>query len=203
MQKPRILVFAGPNGSGKSTITGQYPLVGQYVNADEIEKVLKCDPLLAAKIATATREFFLANGMDFTMESVMSTTRNIELLRLAVEKGYIVMCVYVLTKDPQINVQRVNKRVLNGAHAVSPRQGETMEDAVKRRYYSAMRLIPDLCKVCSRILIFDNTMEKGIGEPALIAEINNGNVTIQPSTVWSEEEIQLLLAGKHLLDEDG
>lgn len=202
MQKPRILVFAGPNGSGKSTITGQYPLVGHYVNADEIENVLKCDPLLAAKIATVTREYFLENGMDFTMESVMSTTRNIDLLRLAGEKGYIVMCVYVLTKDPQINVQRVNRRVLSGAHAVSPRKDETMEDAVKRRYYSAMRLIPDLCKVCSRILIFDNTMEKGNGEPALIAEINNESVTIHPSTVWSEEEIHLLLAGKHMLDKD-
>ena len=34
---PSLLVFAGPNGSGKSTIQAGIPVVGQYVNADEID----------------------------------------------------------------------------------------------------------------------------------------------------------------------
>lgn len=40
---PRLRVFAGPNGSGKSTIKDVLPpqWLGLYVNADEIEKVLR------------------------------------------------------------------------------------------------------------------------------------------------------------------
>jgi predicted kinase len=42
---PRLRVFAGPNGSGKSTIRDllREEWIGVYVNADEIEKVLRRD----------------------------------------------------------------------------------------------------------------------------------------------------------------
>ena len=36
--RPSILVIAGPNGSGKSTVTKGLPIIGIYVNADEIKK---------------------------------------------------------------------------------------------------------------------------------------------------------------------
>lgn len=38
---PRLRVFAGPNGSGKSTLLAALPppLVGTYINTDEIELV--------------------------------------------------------------------------------------------------------------------------------------------------------------------
>jgi adenylylsulfate kinase-like enzyme len=38
--RPVVLAFAGPNGSGKSTITSGVPVVGAYVNADDIKKQL-------------------------------------------------------------------------------------------------------------------------------------------------------------------
>ena len=42
---PRLRMFAGPNGSGKSTIKDMLPSgwLGVYVNADEIEKVIRLD----------------------------------------------------------------------------------------------------------------------------------------------------------------
>lgn len=47
MQRSKLRVFAGPNGSGKSTIFENYIKpnfrFGYYVNADEIEKVLRQD----------------------------------------------------------------------------------------------------------------------------------------------------------------
>jgi predicted ABC-type ATPase len=41
--QPRLRVFAGPNGSGKSTLKNVLPepLLGVYVNADDIEKTLR------------------------------------------------------------------------------------------------------------------------------------------------------------------
>ncbi len=38
IRKPMILVLAGPNGSGKSTITQYFEKVGEYTNADDVEK---------------------------------------------------------------------------------------------------------------------------------------------------------------------
>ncbi len=40
---PRLRMFAGPNGSGKSSIKDVLPtgMLGFYVNADEIEKVIR------------------------------------------------------------------------------------------------------------------------------------------------------------------
>ena len=82
--KPSILmVVAGPNGSGKSTITSEIQIRGYYINADEIQREKACDPLEAAKIATATREYMVDNNLDFTFETVLSTTRNFKLIEKA------------------------------------------------------------------------------------------------------------------------
>lgn len=94
-----IQVFAGPNGSGKSTITGEVPVIGMYVNADEIQRYLECTPLEAAQNAEALREYCLENDIDFTMETVLSTPRNIKLLQRAKEQGCRIICFYVLTCD--------------------------------------------------------------------------------------------------------
>ena len=82
---PKLLVFAGPNGSGKTTITSHIQCFGQYVNADDIKADLGCTDLEAAQIADRTREYLLENMMDFTFETVMSTDRNLNLLRRAKE----------------------------------------------------------------------------------------------------------------------
>ena len=37
-RKPIVLAFAVPNGSGKTTVTRRLPVVGTYVNADDIKK---------------------------------------------------------------------------------------------------------------------------------------------------------------------
>ena len=41
-KKPEVVVFAGPNGSGKSTITELLKPPMDYINADEIQKKIKC-----------------------------------------------------------------------------------------------------------------------------------------------------------------
>lgn len=42
---PRVRMFAGPNGSGKSALKPIIPDIwlGSYINADEIETVLRTD----------------------------------------------------------------------------------------------------------------------------------------------------------------
>ena len=95
-------MFAGPNGSGKSTITERIRIIGKYVNADEIKRQLDCSDLESAVVAEATREYLLKNKKDFTFETVLSTPRNIDLMERAKVAGYQVVCIYILTKNPEI-----------------------------------------------------------------------------------------------------
>lgn len=187
---PRLLVLAGPNGSGKSTVTEKIGIVGKYVNADEIKRKLGCSDLEAAETAEKTREYLLENNEDFTFETVLSTPRNIDLMKRAKEIGYQVVCIYVLTCDPDINVKRVNFRVSKGGHGVPL-------DKVRERYYRALRLFPDLFAVCDELYVFDNSIDSSEGAPSLILEWKNNRISVFENEVWSSEMITGLICGDY------
>ena len=149
---PEIIVFAGPNGSGKSTITGMAKTVGVYINADDIKRTTLCSDLEAAVKAEALREKMLAEKKDFTFETVLSTDRNLILLKNAKEQGYFVRGIYVLTSSADINVARVKAREALGGHGVP-------EEKIRSRYKKALELIPQLVKVCDILHIYVNTKE--------------------------------------------
>lgn len=150
-KKPEIVVFAGPNGSGKSTLTRVLrPRDVPYINADDIQRVLRCDNLEAARLAESQREACLRTGQSFCFETVLSTDRNLNYLQRAGESGFFIRCYYVLTIDPQINAARVLSRVSAGGHDVPA-------DKIISRYYRALALIPDLIPVCDVCHIYDNS----------------------------------------------
>lgn len=78
---PEVIVFAGPNGSGKSTITQMAKVRGEYINADDIKRTTLCTELEAAVKAEELREYMIENKKDFTFETVLSTDRNLILLK--------------------------------------------------------------------------------------------------------------------------
>ena len=129
--KPEVIVFAGPNGSGKSTITKMAKTVGVYINADDIKRSSLCSDLEAAQKAEELREQAINEKRDFTFETVLSTDRNLNLLRRAKENGYFIRCIYVLTASPDINVARVKIREASGGHGVP-------EEKIISRYYKAL-----------------------------------------------------------------
>lgn len=184
-----LLVFAGPNGSGKSTITSGMKICGEYVNADIIKNSLNCSDLEAAQIAEATREKFLSDNIDFTFETVLSTERNIDLMRRAKDKGYTVLCIYVLTADPKINVQRVRNRVLLGGHDVP-------EDKIVSRYSRALGLLPKLFSICNELYVFDNSFDRNCGNSSLIIKCINGSISVYPNELWTEKKLNNLIANK-------
>lgn len=187
---PILLVMAGPNGSGKSTITGKFPPIGKYVNADETEKYLGCDSLEAAKNAEETRETLLKKRESFTFETVLSTPRNLDLMRRAKEDGYTVICIYVLTCSYEINVERVRRRVENGGHDVPT-------EKITARYERAMKLIPELLRICDQLLIYDNSCDRREGSPERIVTLRDGELRIHPTKLWKEESIRRLLTGNY------
>lgn len=147
---PEIIVFAGPNGSGKSTITRMAKIIEPYINADDIKRTNYCSDLEAAQIAEQMRENAIVSNKSFTFETVLSTERNLNLLKKAKEQGYFIRCVYVLTSDVNINVMRVRSREALGGHGVP-------EDKIRSRYEKALNLISELVTVCDIMHIYDNT----------------------------------------------
>ena len=149
---PEVIVFAGPNGSGKTTITGMAKTVGEYINADDIKISTLCTDIEAAQKAEELREKMISEKRDFTFETVLSTDRNLRLLKKAKEQGYFVRCIYVLTANVDINVARVSARQAIGGHGVP-------EDKIRSRYSKALALIPQLVEVCDILHVYDNTKE--------------------------------------------
>lgn len=150
--KPEVIVFAGPNGSGKSTITRMAKTVGRYINADDIKRSTLCTDLEAAQKAEQLRNLAIAEHADFTFETVLSTDRNLLLLKHAKEEGYFIRGIYVLTADPFINVARVSARVALGGHDVP-------KEKILKRYERALHLLPQLVEICDILHIYDNTAE--------------------------------------------
>lgn len=184
-QAPRILVFAGPNGSGKSTVTKQAQMVGAYINADAIKAERHCTDLEAAQEAEKLRELSLKFRLDFTFETVLSTKRNLDLLRRAKEAGYHVLCIFVLTNDPQINVQRVMERVSAGGHDVPI-------EKITSRYHRSLANLPELVRISNETYIIDNSGN----EPARICTVIGRNAEVCPNEYWSEKAILELLDPK-------
>lgn len=152
-KKPEIIVFAGANGSGKTTIKKMtQTIIEPYINADDIKQTNSCSDLEAAKIAEEMREKCVFNDQSFTFETVLSTDRNLKLLKRAKDKGFFIRCIYVLTKDSEINILRVRAREASGGHGVP-------EEKIKVRYDRALRLIPELVPICDVCHIYDNTEE--------------------------------------------
>lgn len=181
-KKPRLLVIAGPNGSGKSTVTKGLPLIGLYVNADEIKRVSRCTDLEAAQEAEQLRELLLARGADFTFETVLSTDRNLSLLRRAKEAGYEICAVFVLTSGVEINARRVQERAAAGGHDVP-------EDKIRSRYTKSLQNLSPLVRIADTTRVLDNSG----AEPRLICEVEGNAVRIWDNDVWTKNAILRLL----------
>ncbi|MCD8222322.1 MAG: zeta toxin family protein [Clostridiales bacterium] len=180
-KKPEVVVFAGPNGSGKSTFTELLKPPMDYINADEIKKYLKCSDLEAAQIAEKQREEHIKRMEEFCFETVLSTDRNIKLLKRASKFGYFIRCYYVLTADPAINVLRVKSRVESGGHDVP-------KEKIISRYDKALELVKDLIQICDVCHIYDNSGEK----PFRIFKKRKGNVYYDECEDWYREDIEAL-----------
>lgn len=180
-KRPEIVVFSGPNGSGKSTITATLrPLHLDYINADDIKRILQCTDLEAAQLAERQREEHVRNGTPFCFETVMSTRRNLDLLRRAKPRFFIRVQI-VVTVNSSINVARVHGRVLAGGHDVPV-------DKIRSRYVRSMALVKEVVAVADVCNIFDNSFD----QPVRFFNKKKDRLYYETVPLWSLEEIQQL-----------
>jgi predicted ABC-type ATPase len=118
----------------------------------------------ASVAADFIRQKLLETGVTFTFETVMSHPDKVDLLRKAQERGFRTYLYYVATEDPEINISRVENRVISGGHQVPT-------DKIIERYYRSLALLADAVQHTDRAYIFDNSYH----EKVWVAEITGGN----------------------------
>jgi predicted ABC-type ATPase len=131
------------------------------------------DSYIAADMAEWIREELLQSGVSFSYETVMSHPGKLDFLAKAIHEGYRVYLYFVATEDPEINVNRVDIRVSQSGHAVSP-------EIIKKRYYKSLGNLKKAVLLTDRAYLFDNSGSIS----KLVATIMNSNEVeiVDPAT---------------------
>ena len=162
--RPNAFVIAGPNGSGKSTLIRQlqsnqaFSFPGNYINADDIERELTADPastkaereLIAFREARRRRQQFREEGVAHAFETVFSHTSNLLDLQRLRTSGFLLTLCCVTTQDPELNVERVKRRVASGGHAIP-------DDKVRARYARSLKFLPRAAEIAQVTYVYDNS----------------------------------------------
>ena len=119
---------------------------------------------VAADIAEFIRQKLLHAGLSFTFETVMSNSSKLDFIKQAKENGYRTYLYFIATDDPGINIRRVNFRVSEKGHAVSP-------EIITKRYYKSLENLRQAVLLTNRAYIFDNSGKAS--RP--VAEITDGH----------------------------
>lgn len=168
MSKPTFTLIAGPNGSGKSSLTSgnreffsTYPLL----DPDVLARAVQADPANISRIE-AGREVlkkvadYLRDNESFAVETTLSGKSYIETMRRARDLGFAVQLVYVCTEDVEINLTRIERRVIGGGHSVP-------EADVRRRYTRSLKNLAIAVGIADYAIIFDNSTRHGYREVAI------------------------------------
>ena len=186
----QLWIVAGPNGSGKTTLVQKY--IGRFahqvpvVNPDEIAVAINPSApgsaaMQAGRNALKLQNQYLNEGESFLLETTFSGKRELKIIQKAKEKGFKTNLIFVGLTDPERNIDRVSRRVLDGGHDVPT------EDII-RRYHRSMDNLAMGLTLADRAFVFDNQGKKH----QLIAVFEQGNIIRQADQLpgWFEKSIR-------------
>src|SRR4051794_1821444 len=190
MADPVLHLLAGPNGSGKSTLWAYVlaPVLHlEFVNADAIAAQRWPDDAQrhayeAAELAAARRDQLIAAGTSFATETVFSHGSKVELVRVAVDAGYLVT-LRVIAIPEDLAVARVENRVENGGHAVPA-------DKVRARYGRLWTHVAEAIGLAEYARVYDNTT--AAAPFRVVAEFERGARLWSEWPSWAPEELSSL-----------
>ncbi len=121
----------------------------------------------------------MENSQSLIFETVFSTQEKLDYIRSAIQKKYFIRIFFISTNDPQININRVNQRFLEGGHDVK-------NITIIYRYYNSIANATILSKIVDRFYLYDNTED--FVEPKLLFRAENGILKKQynPNLEWSQ-----------------
>ena len=138
---PDLYIIAGCNGAGKTTasetILPELLNCREFVNADNIARGLspfnvEAVAFEAGRIMLHRIYELLEDGVDFAIETTLSTRSYVSMVNDAHDRGYKVTLIYVWLENEELAIDRVAKRVSKGGHHIP-------SDIIKRRYQRGIR----------------------------------------------------------------
>lgn len=183
---PNLYIIAGCNGAGKTTasetILPEILNCFEFVNADNIARGLspfnvESVAFEAGRLMLHRIDELLSEGVDFAIETTLSTRSYVSMVHEAQLKNYKVTLIYVWLESFELAINRVARRVQKGGHDIPP-------DIIERRYYRGIRnLIKLYIPIVDYWVVTNNTnamLEKiGSGEK-LVAH------TILDEYIWGQ-----------------
>lgn len=157
---PNLYVIAGCNGAGKTTasftVLPEMLNCNEFINADEIARGLSpFNPdktaIEAGRIMLNKISKLIQNQHDFAFETTLSSRSYTNTILNARKNGYQVTLVFFLLDSPELAIERVKIRVIEGGHSIP-------ESVIRRRYKSGIRNLFKLyIPICDYWMIFDNS----------------------------------------------
>lgn len=133
----------------------------------------------ASILTDFVRSQLIARGEKITFETVMSHRSKVEILKRAHSEKYKNYLYFICTENAEINKFRVDERVRNGGHPVTPQK-------IEERYYRSLKLLREAVKYTHRTFIFDNSGSKS----RFILDIYKGQIVTYRSRkipVWVDQ----------------
>lgn len=156
----QIYIIAGPNGSGKSshariTLLPDFLKVNEFVNADEIAKMLSPhDPsksaIEAGRLMINRVNFLLSFERSFAIETTLSSKNYLKMIDVAKRKGYGVNLIFLFLPNYEFAIDRVKNRVAKGGHNID-------DDVVTRRFFRGLENIRDYVQKVDMATFYDSS----------------------------------------------
>ncbi|MDD5362716.1 MAG: zeta toxin family protein [Ignavibacteria bacterium] len=156
----RIYFIAGCNGAGKTTVSiTLFPELldcTEYVNADSIAKgISPFNPdsvsFVSGRLMIDRINNLLAAGLDFAVETTLTTLSYTSLFKECVKSGYKIILIFFWLNNSRLAIKRISERVKNGGHHVP-------DEIVIRRYFKGINNLFDIFIPLSDIwYIYDNS----------------------------------------------
>lgn len=181
---PNLYIMAGPNGAGKTTAA--YTLVPdvfnvlEFVNADEIARGLspfnvESVAFEAGRIMLQRIEHFITHGIDFAIETTLSTRSYVQTIHRARKMGYSVSLYYFWLPSAEVAKERVAIRVSKGGHTIPV-------DVIERRYRrSIVNLTKLYIPVCDYFAVFNNA---GLVPEMVVAGGLDSGLNVLNEDIW-------------------
>ena len=149
------------------------------INEGIFHTEIKVDSYTAAIIADFFRTTLSRCEASFSFETVMSFPAKVEFLKRVKSLGFKTYLYFICTRDPSINISRVELRVKKGGHDVQV-------DKIEKRYYNSLSLLSSAFTAADRAFIIDSSEED---ERMIFVEKNGDSIEIFSDEVpqWIQE----------------
>lgn len=155
-------IVAGPNGAGKTTFAESYlpndAGCFNFINADLIAAGIspfrpEFAGLEAGRILLHKMEEFVEEGASFGFETTLSGSGYVRRIQNMKDQGYRIVLFYLKLTSPDLAVERVRGRVVEGGHNIP-------EDDIRRRFTKSWKNFEERYRsLADKWIVFDNSGE--------------------------------------------